>query len=93
LSGAPLLSVVAEWVQEARRQGLKKPINAGGGILRPSDVDRLLTAGASSVFVGTIAILRGWRLQGTIRHANRVFASVATRKLDSIRGISWPTTP
>src|SRR5206468_9776189 len=74
LSGAPLLAIVADWVREARSRGFRKPINAGGGILRPNDVDVLLDAGASSVFVGSIAMLRGWRLQRTIRHANEIFS-------------------
>jgi dihydroorotate dehydrogenase len=79
LSGGFLLPLVAEWIRNARSQGLKKPINAGGGILKPSDVDVLAEAGASSVFVGSIAILRGWRLQATIGHANRVFAALTAQ--------------
>lgn len=77
LSGAPLLPLVAEWVAAARREGVAVPINAGGGILRPADVEVLQRAGSSSVFLGTIAMLRGWRLARTIRHANRVFAQEA----------------
>jgi dihydroorotate dehydrogenase len=77
LSGRPLLTLVADWVRTARAQGLRKPVNAGGGILKPSDVDVLTESGASSVFVGSIAILRGWRLQRTIRHANRIFTGLA----------------
>ena len=77
LSGAPLLPLVAEWLADARRQGVAVPLNAGGGILRPADVDVLQRAGASSVFVGTIAMLRSWRLARTIRHANRLFATEA----------------
>ena len=75
LSGAPLLPLVAEWVAAARRAAIAAPINAGGGILRPADADVLHRASASSVFVGTIAMLRGWRLAQTIRHANRLFAA------------------
>lgn len=78
LSGVPLLPIVADWVREARRCGFRKHINAGGGILKPSDVDVLLRAGASSIFVGSIAILRGWRLQRTIDHASRVFSTLPT---------------
>ncbi|MCY3818883.1 MAG: hypothetical protein OXH52_05890 [Gammaproteobacteria bacterium] len=74
LSGAPLLQIVADWVREARRQGISVPINAGGGILGPADAEVLHRAGASSVFVGSIAILRGWRLARTIRYANRLFS-------------------
>ena len=72
LSGAPLLPLVAEWVREARGHGIDLPINAGGGILKPSDVDVLAKAGADSVFLGSIAILRGWRLARTIRRAHKL---------------------
>ena len=87
LSGAPLLPLVAEWVSEARRAGTAAPINAGGGILRPADADLLHRAGASSVFVGTIAMLRGWRLARTIRRANRLFAG------DPAAEIAAPAVP
>lgn len=69
LSGKPLLPLVAEWVRAARAAGITKPINAGGGIMAPRDVDVLVKAGASSVFLGTIAILRPHRLRATIRRA------------------------
>lgn len=73
LSGKLLLKLVAEWVREARKKGLKKPINAGGGILSPQDVDLLYEAGASSVFIGSIAILRPWRIEKTIERAHKIF--------------------
>lgn len=72
LSGAPLLPLVEEWVRTARGSGVTLPINAGGGILGPSDVDVLAKAGANSVFLGSIAILRGWRVRRTIKRAHRV---------------------
>ena len=80
LSGAPLLPIVADWVQRARARGLHKPINAGGGIRRPIDVDTLIDAGASSIFVGSIAMLRGWRLQATIQRARRLFGELEQRE-------------
>ena len=89
LSGAPLFPLVAEWVAEARREGIAVPINAGGGILGPADVDVLRRAGASSVFVGTIAMLRGWRLARTIRRANRLFATEAA----PVDGIAQAAVP
>ena len=73
LSGKPLLPIVAEWVLNARKLGIEKPINAGGGILSPDDVDVLKSAGASSVSVSSAAILRGWRVKKIIRRANEIF--------------------
>jgi len=70
LSGRPLLPLVAEWVREAKRAGLVVPVSAGGGILHPMDVDFLVNAGADSVFLGSIAMLRGWRLSRTIQRAH-----------------------
>jgi len=75
LSGAPILPIVVDWIKKAFAGGLRKPLNAGGGITKPSDVDLLVSAGARSIFVGSIAILRGWRLKKTINHANALLSS------------------
>lgn len=85
LSGWPLLPLVAEWVRDARARGFARPINAGGGVLRPRDVDVLLDAGAESVFIGSMTILRGWRVQRTIRHALR---AAATRRATSATAVA-----
>ncbi len=69
LSGAPLLPLVEAWVKAIRCLGMTKHINAGGGILHPRDVARLLDAGADSVFLGIIAMMRPWRMRGCIRTA------------------------
>lgn len=66
LSGAPLGPIVAEWVHKARVAGLKKPIIAGGGILRPEDAHDMLDAGADAVELGSVAILRPWRVRSII---------------------------
>ena len=73
LSGKPLLPIVTDWVRRARDIGITKPINAGGGILYPDDVDTLYNAGASSVFIGSVATLRPWRAQGIIQRAHKLF--------------------
>lgn len=73
LSGAPLLPIVTEWVRDARTQGIVKPINAGGGVLHPRDAVTLAEVGASSVFIGSVAILRPWRVQSIIKEAHTVF--------------------
>lgn len=70
LSGKPLLPLVAEWVKRARKAGITKPINAGGGILCPDDARALFDAGADSVFIGSAAILRPWRVKKIIRFAH-----------------------
>lgn len=69
LSGAPLLPITEAWVRAVRMLGVTKHINAGGGILHPQDVRRLFAAGANSVSLGTIAILRPWRVPACIRAA------------------------
>jgi len=75
LSGKPLLPLVASWVQDVRTRRIDVPIIAGGGILSPYDVDVLADAGADSVFLGSIAMLRGWRLQKTIRRAHKLLGA------------------
>lgn len=74
LSGKPLLPLVEAWIREATNTGFPKPINAGGGILGPKDAIRLLNAGAQSVSLGSIAILRGWNVFWTILAVRRYFA-------------------
>lgn len=73
LSGAPLLPIVTAWVRDAHAHGIGKPINAGGGILKPHDVDALFGEGASSVSIGSIALLRPRRVQKTIDYARGAF--------------------
>jgi phosphoribosylformimino-5-aminoimidazole carboxamide ribonucleotide (ProFAR) isomerase len=73
LSGAPLLELVIDWLCQAQCAGIKKPINAGGGILCPRDVERLHGMGASSIFIGSAINLRPWRVKKIIRKANELF--------------------
>lgn len=72
LSGAPLLKLVRRWIIEARQKGMSKSIAAGGGILRPKDVDVLADAGANAVCVGAAAILRPWRVRSIVRRAHEL---------------------
>ncbi|MCX6723635.1 MAG: hypothetical protein NT155_00480 [Candidatus Staskawiczbacteria bacterium] len=74
LSGKPLLDLVAEWVLKASSVGLNKPINAGGGILSRKDVSYMrYGARVSSVFIGSVATLRPWRVKGIIKRAHELF--------------------
>lgn len=72
VSGAYLLPLVETWLRQARREGIRKPIIAGGGILKSSDVDRLADAGASAIAVGSAVFLRWWRVQRIIDRANKL---------------------
>jgi dihydroorotate dehydrogenase len=62
LSGKPLLPILIEWVKTARRLGLNKPINAGGGILSADDARLVFKAGADSISLGSIFLLRPWNI-------------------------------
>lgn len=70
LSGAPLFPLVLEWVKHAKEVGLSIPINAGGGIMHPFQVNDLMDAGADSVSIGTVAMLRPWRVPSIVARAN-----------------------
>jgi len=72
LSGAPLRRLVCVWIAELRDKGFTKPINGGGGILSVKDVSRYHEAGASSVFIGSVAALRPWRVSSIIAQANKL---------------------
>lgn len=67
LSGAPLLPMVIAWLEEARRIGFPKPIAGGGGILGTVDGQRVFHAGAAAVCLGSIAMLRPWRVWHTVK--------------------------
>jgi dihydroorotate dehydrogenase len=76
LSGKPLLPIVEDWIRAARASGLRKPIVGGGGVLSSGDADRLIDAGASAIELGSVSILRPWRVAGIIRHVNARMANV-----------------
>ncbi|MGC9610846.1 MAG: hypothetical protein ABSE68_01340 [Minisyncoccia bacterium] len=70
LSGKPLLPLLIDWIKRARKAGLKKSINAGGGILSRKDAKMVLDAGADSIFLGSISFLRPWRIAEIISSMN-----------------------
>ncbi len=72
LSGAVLRPLVCEWITRLREAGFTKPINGGGGILCPEDVKHYHNAGASSIFLGSVAALRPWRVKSIIKQANNL---------------------
>jgi dihydroorotate dehydrogenase (NAD+) catalytic subunit len=70
LSGSALCLLVCDWIAYLRDAGFSKPINGGGGIMHPDDVLVYYEAGASSVFIGSVASLRPWRVKAIIDQAN-----------------------
>lgn len=78
LSGEVLRPLVGEWIERAYAAGMQKPMNVGGGIMKPSHIDfyvsRGLRPGVDSVFIGSVAMLRPWRVAGIIRYAKEVLA-------------------
>ena len=76
LSGKPLFPLVVEWVHKVRAAGINIPLNVGGGIMKSSDVDALVEAGLrpgiDSIFIGTVAILRPWRIRAIINRAHKL---------------------
>ena len=73
VSGAPIFKHVRQWVNDARASGCKLPFNVGGGIMSQRDVSALVLDGLDlnrdSIFLGSVAILRPWRVRGIIRYA------------------------
>ncbi len=70
LSGRPLLPLVASWVRSARELGLRKAIVGGGGILSVSDAAQMIVSDVDAIELGSVSILRPWRVASIIRYAN-----------------------
>lgn len=70
LSGKALRPLVCEWILRLREAGFTKSINGGGGILCTDDVKSYHDVGASSIFLGSVAVLRPWRVKKIINRAN-----------------------
>jgi dihydroorotate dehydrogenase len=79
LSGAPLTPLVREWLTSAVGSGFPVPLVAGGGVMTPADAVALLDLGAGAVEIGSVAILRPWRV-GRIIQAIQVWDKENTCK-------------
>lgn len=76
LSGAGFLRrKTLSWIREFRKENSDFHINGGGGILAPRHVRQFYQAGASSVSLGSIAILRPWRVKKCIKEAHKLWSS------------------
>jgi dihydroorotate dehydrogenase (NAD+) catalytic subunit len=72
LSGAPLLPIVVDWIIRARAAGITKPIIGGGGILSKDNALEIMYAGANAIELGSIFILRPWRVKEVVKCVNNI---------------------
>jgi dihydroorotate dehydrogenase len=70
LSGAPLLPLLIEWLEQAQEY-ISKPIIAGGGILCMDDVKKVAALNPACISIGSVAMLRPWRVHEIIRSAHQ----------------------
>ncbi|MDP3778667.1 MAG: hypothetical protein Q8R30_01295 [bacterium] len=70
LSGAPIFWLVVEWIQNVRKKGFYKPIVGCGGIMSWQNACVMLNAGANAVQLGSVSIVRPWRVKNIIASAN-----------------------
>jgi dihydroorotate dehydrogenase len=73
VSGRPLFERTLKWLDELRYDGVRIPINAGGGVMETGDAKTLRRYGADSIMVGSVAFLRPWRLQSIIQEGRKIF--------------------
>lgn len=74
LSGQPIRDTVLAAVRRLRRAGVDMPIKAGGGIMQAKDVDRYVVSGANAVEIGTVIVLRPWRVRSIIQRADELLS-------------------
>ncbi len=75
LSSRAMLPHLGKWLRDRKGHGITKPICAGLGIRRASDVDRIvnegnLQHGVDSISFATVALVRPWRIKAIIRRAH-----------------------
>lgn len=73
LSGPVIKPFVLHYIKELRKAGFKKHINGGGGISCADDVNLYKKAGADSIFYGSVANTRPWRVEEIIKRADGIF--------------------
>lgn len=71
LSGAPLTPLVRAWVGDYLSRPHAAPLVAGGGVMTAADAVALLDMGASAVEVGSVSIVRPWRVRSIVDAINR----------------------
>ncbi len=75
ISGKYLLPLVEQWLYQFKKFNAGKPIIAGGGILKPHDVNRLVEAGASAISPGSVVMLRPWNMKAIIKRGHQLLSN------------------
>jgi len=72
LSGKPLLPFVIDWIKKARKVSTMQ-IKACGGIFCKEDVEKVMETGADAIELGTVKLLRPWRIKSIINKCNEIW--------------------
>lgn len=73
LSGKIILPLVLRRISELRSAGIRLPIKGSGGILHVRDVEAMKAAGANAIEIGSVLLLRPWRVKSIIEKAEEIF--------------------
>jgi dihydroorotate dehydrogenase len=73
LSGKPLFDAVCNKIMSLRKDGIKIPIKASGGIFSAQDVRVVKAYGANAIEFATVMSLRPWRVEAIVKEAERIF--------------------
>lgn len=76
LSGRPLFPLLIDYLSTLRAMGWEKPIVAGGGILSTQDIDNVFAHGADAIELGSVSLLKPWRVQKLVDYANKKYSDL-----------------
>lgn len=75
LSGAPLFPLLIHWLKKMEEHDPTVVIIAGGGIMKKDDIRQLVQFDCvQGIALGSVAILRPWRLRSLIKFGNKIFS-------------------
>lgn len=75
LSSHRCLPFTIQKIRELRDSGVHTPIVAGNGIRTVADITALKEVGANGVFIGSLALVRPWRMSEIIARATDIFSN------------------
>jgi dihydroorotate dehydrogenase len=76
LSGKFLYPIMRDWIRQAEAAGISVPIVACGGIMERKQIRELAQFKCvKAVALGSVAILKPWRVAGLIKEAQKCFAN------------------